>query len=155
MITAVDSSTDICVVGMLDAFSLKDTRLGLETLDRMGYDRDSIRLILNRADTHVGIGKDDVAAILDREPDVFVPSQRDIPRSITEGTPIVAGQPKSTAAKAFRTLASMYTSRPKRRSRTESAPSPRTASEGSAEEGVGQWNSTSGSRQRTRPRPDH
>jgi pilus assembly protein CpaE len=108
VITAVDSSTDICVVGMLDAFSLKDTRLGLETLDRMGYDRDSIRVILNRADTYVGISKDDVAAILEREPDVLVPSQRDIPRTITEGTPIVMAQPKSTAAKAFRQLASLY-----------------------------------------------
>jgi pilus assembly protein CpaE len=108
VITAVDNSTDICVVGMLDAFSLKDTRLGLETLDRMGYDRDSIRLVLNRADTHVGISKDDVAAILEREPDVFVPSQRDIARAVTEGTPIVSAQPKSTAAKAFRLLASLY-----------------------------------------------
>jgi pilus assembly protein CpaE len=125
VITAVDSSTHICVVGMLDAFSLKDTRLGLETLDRMGYDRDSIRLILNRADTHVGIGKDDVAAILDREPDVLVPSQRDIPRSLTEGTPIVAGQPKSTAAKSFRTLASMYTTTPAEAAiENGSAPSP-------------------------------
>jgi Flp pilus assembly CpaE family ATPase len=91
----------------------------------MGYDRDSIRLILNRADTHVGIGKDDVAAILDREPDVLVPSQRDIPRSLTEGTPIVAGQPKSTAAKSFRTLASMYTTTPAEAAiENGSAPSP-------------------------------
>ena len=124
VITAVDSSTDICVVGMLDAFSLKDTKLGLETLDRMGYDRNSIRLILNRADTHVGISKDDVAAILDREPDVLVPSQRDIPRTITEGTPIVTAMPKSTAAKAFRTLASMYTTAPARAADNGFVPSP-------------------------------
>ena len=38
VITPIDSSTDVCMVGMLDAFSLKDTRLGLETLDLMGYD---------------------------------------------------------------------------------------------------------------------
>jgi pilus assembly protein CpaE len=112
VITAVDSSTDIVVVGMLDAFSLKDTKLGLETLDRMGYDRSSIRMILNRADTHVGISKDDVTAILDREPDVLVPSQRDIPRTVTEGTPIVSAQPRSTGARAFRTLAALYTNVP-------------------------------------------
>ncbi len=123
VITAVDSSTDICVVGMLDAFSLKDTKLGLETLGRMGYDPDSIRVVLNRADTHVGIGKDDVAAILEREPDVLVPSQREIPRSVTEGRPIVSGQPRSTAAKAFRTLASMYLSTPARAAENGSAPS--------------------------------
>jgi pilus assembly protein CpaE len=108
VITSIDNSTDACVVGMLDAFSLKDTKLGLETLDRMGYDRGSIRLVLNRADTHVGITTDDVKAILGREPDVLVPSQRDIPRGITEGTPIVMAQPKSAAAKAFKSLASLY-----------------------------------------------
>jgi pilus assembly protein CpaE len=123
VITAVDSSTDICVVGMLDAFSLKDTKLGLETLGRMGYDPGAIRVVLNRADTHVGIGKDDVAAILEREPDVFVPSQREIPRSVTEGRPIVSGQPRSTGAKAFRTLASMYLSTPARAAQNGSAPS--------------------------------
>ena len=137
VITAVDSSTDICVVGMLDAFSLKDTKLGLETLDRMGYDRDSIRLVLNRADTHVGIGKDDVTAILDREPDVLVPSQREIPRSVTEGKPIVAAQPKSTAAKAFRTLASHVHVHPGASSGSERVRAvPGTAPEGSAKEGV-------------------
>lgn len=108
VITTIDSSTDMCVVGMLDAFSLKDTKLGLETLDRMGYDRGSVRLVLNRADTHVGIGESDVAAILGRTPDVLIPSQRDIPRSVTEGVPIITSQPRSAAAKAFRSLAELY-----------------------------------------------
>lgn len=112
VITTIDSSTDVCVVGMLDAFSMKDTKLGLETLDRMGYDRDSIRLVLNRADTHVGISQDDVKAILGRAPDVLVPSQRAIPQTITEGAPIVIAQPRSHAAKAFRKLAGMYAGAP-------------------------------------------
>ncbi len=112
VITSIDSSSDVCVVGMLDAFSLKDTKLGLETLDRMGYDRGSIRLTLNRADTHVGISHEDVKAILGRDPDILIPSQRDIPRTVTQGTPIVTAQPKSGAAKAFRTLASLYAMEP-------------------------------------------
>jgi MinD-like ATPase involved in chromosome partitioning or flagellar assembly len=123
VITSIDSSTDVCVVGMLDAFSLKDTKLGLETLDRMGYDRGAIRVILNRADTHVGISHDDVKAILGREPDVLVPSQRDIPRTVTQGTPIVAAQPKSTAAKAFRTLASLYQTEPAKLAEIRLSPS--------------------------------
>jgi pilus assembly protein CpaE len=112
VITAIDSSTDVCVVGMLDAFSLKDTKLGLETLDRMGYDRGSVRLVLNRADTHVGISQDDVKAILGQAPDVLVPSHRDIPRTITNGFQIVSVQPRSGAAKSFRKLAQMYAQEP-------------------------------------------
>lgn len=112
VIATIDSSTDVCVVGMLDAFSMKDTKLGLETLERMGYDRGSIRLVLNRADTHIGISRDDVKAILGREPDILVPSQRSIPESLTDGTPIVMAQPRSNAARSFRMLASMYLSGP-------------------------------------------
>jgi pilus assembly protein CpaE len=112
VIVTIDSSTDVCVVGMLDAFSLKDTKLGLETLDRMGYDRGSVRLLLNRADTHVGISEADVKAILGRTPDVLIPSQRDIPRSVTEGIPIVSSQPRSAAARAYRGLADAYAETP-------------------------------------------
>jgi Flp pilus assembly CpaE family ATPase len=108
VITSIDSSTDICMLGMLDAFSLKDTKLGLETLDLMGYDRGSIRIVLNRADSHVGIGHQDVKAILGRTPDVLIPSDRDIPRSVTEGIPIVSSLPRSDAGKAYWELAAQY-----------------------------------------------
>src|SRR5207247_7423910 len=37
VIASIDSSTDICMVGMLDSLSLKNTKLGLETLELMGY----------------------------------------------------------------------------------------------------------------------
>jgi pilus assembly protein CpaE len=119
VITVIDSSTNVCVVGMLDAFSLKDTKLGLETLDLMGYPRDAVRLVFNRADSHVGIGMDDVKSILGREPDVLVPSQREIPRSITEGVPIVTSWPGSAAAKAFKGLAELYLQAPVREPKGE------------------------------------
>jgi pilus assembly protein CpaE len=108
VIASIDSSSHICMVGMLDSLSLKNTKLGLETLELMGYDRDRTRVVLNRADTRVGITRDDVVAIIGRPPDVFVPSDRDIPRSINEGMPIVVAKDKSEAARAFRSLAALY-----------------------------------------------
>jgi MinD-like ATPase involved in chromosome partitioning or flagellar assembly len=64
--------------------------------------------VLNRADTSVGISQGDVETILGRKPDIFVPSDRAIPRSITDATPIVVASPKSGAAQAFRDLANLY-----------------------------------------------
>jgi pilus assembly protein CpaE len=109
VIASIDSSSDLCVVAMLDALSLKDTRLGLETLDLMGYDSGRISLVLNRADTQVGISRDDARKILGRDPDVLVPSDREIPRSVTQGEPIVLARERSGAARAFRALATVYT----------------------------------------------
>jgi pilus assembly protein CpaE len=108
VIAAIDSSSHLCVVGMLDALSLKDTKIGLETLAQMGYRADEIELVLNRADTEVGISERDVQAVLGKTPDVLVPSDRAIPRAITEGRAIVQSDPKSGAARALTSLADQY-----------------------------------------------
>jgi pilus assembly protein CpaE len=112
VIATIDVSGEVCMVGMLDSLSLKNTKLGLETLDLMGYDTERVSLVLNRADSRVGITPDDVSTIVGRKPDVFIPSDREIPRSINEGTPIVAAKQQSGAAKAFRDLADRYAKTP-------------------------------------------
>jgi pilus assembly protein CpaE len=108
VIASIDSSTHIVMVGMLDSLSLKNTKLGLETLELMGYKRDRIRLLLNRADTNVGVTQDDVTAIVGRPPDVCVSSNREVVRSVNEGSPIVQGRPRTDVAQSFRTLAELY-----------------------------------------------
>jgi pilus assembly protein CpaE len=112
VIATIDVSSEICMVGMLDSLSLKNTKLGLETLDLMGYDGEHVSLVLNRADSRVGITPDDVSTIVGRGPDVSIPSDREIPRSVNEGTPIVAARQSSGAAKAFRSLADRYAKTP-------------------------------------------
>ena len=108
VIAAVDASTDVCVVAMLDTLSLKNLRLGLETLELMEYPESAIRFVLNRADSQVGIGLDDVEAIVGRSPDVLVPSDRAITRSINEGVPIALKGKGSEAGQAFHALAALY-----------------------------------------------
>ena len=100
VIATIDVSTSAVLVGMLDSLSLKNTKLGLETLDLMGYPLENVSLILNRADSRVGITHDDVTAIVGRSPDVLIPSDREIPRSVNEGTPIVASRERSSASKS-------------------------------------------------------
>ena len=117
VIASIDSSTHIVLVGMLDSLSLKNSKLGLETLSLMGYEPDRIRIVLNRADTSVGVTPEDVEAVLGRAPDVLVPSHRDIVRSVNEGAPVVLSRARSDAAKAFMSLACMYLSRPAERRR--------------------------------------
>jgi pilus assembly protein CpaE len=108
VIASIDNSSHVCMVGMLDSLSLKNSKLGLETLELMGYDSSRISVVLNRADTRIGISREDVAAIVGRAPDVLVPSDREIPKSLTDGVPIVAAEERSEAASAFRSLAKLY-----------------------------------------------
>jgi pilus assembly protein CpaE len=124
VIAAIDSSSHVCIVGMLDSLSLKNTKLGLETLELMGYDPKRISLALNRADTRVGITQDDVTLIIGRDPQVLIPSDRQIPISVNEGVPIVVADERSEAARAFRRLAESYTETEPVEQPEEQAPAP-------------------------------
>jgi pilus assembly protein CpaE len=108
VIAAVDASTAVCMVAMLDSLSLKNAKLGLETLALMDYDDERVRLVLNRADSKVGISPEDVVAIMGRPPSIPVPSDRDVTRSINEGQPIALSHRRSDAARAFHALAALY-----------------------------------------------
>lgn len=108
VIASIDSSTNVCMIGALDSLSLKNTKLGLETLNLMGYDSDRVKLVLNRADSRVGITREDVRAIVGREPNTVVPSDRDVPRAVNEGNPVALTKPRGEVATAFRELAQSY-----------------------------------------------
>jgi pilus assembly protein CpaE len=108
VIAAVDSSTSVCMVATLDALSLKNTRIGLETLEQMEYDAGKVRIVLNRADSNVGISREDVVAVMGASPAVLVPSDRDVTRSINRGEPITLWQRHSEATRAFHSLAKLY-----------------------------------------------
>jgi len=125
VISAIDNSNYICMVGTLDTLSLKNTRLGLETLDLMGYDPDRILLVLNRADSRVGIDDDDVLAVVGRRPDVRIPSDVEVPRAVNEGRPLAMTKPNSGAGKAFRALAEEFLRREGRETAGSAEPEPR------------------------------
>jgi pilus assembly protein CpaE len=76
----------------------------------MGYDPKAVTLVLNRADSDVGITPSDVEELLGRAPDLFVGSDRAIPRALTSGQPIVVAEPKSKAARSYAQLAERYLS---------------------------------------------
>ena len=111
VISAIDASTYVCMIGTLDTLSLKNTRLGLETLELMGYDPERVVLVLNRAGSRVGIDDEDVLSVVGRRPDVRIPSDVEVPRAVNEGVPIVIAKPDSSAAKAFRALADQFLQR--------------------------------------------
>jgi pilus assembly protein CpaE len=124
VIASIDSSSRLCMLGMLDSLALKNTKLGLETLELMGYPSESISLVLNRADSQVGVRFQDVEEIVGRVPDVLIPSHREIARSTNAGKPITLTAPGSEAARGFAALAAIYrpndeqqarSSKPKRR----------------------------------------
>jgi len=111
VISAIDSSTDVCMVSALDTLALKNCKLGLETLSLMGYEQERVTFVLNRADSSVGLSQADVVAIVGRQPDVLVPSHRDVVRAVNAGRPVALQRGREVSL-AFHKLAHLYTSAP-------------------------------------------
>jgi pilus assembly protein CpaE len=109
VIAAIDLASHLCMVGTLDALALKDSKLGMETLELMGHKGAKVRFVLNRANGGGGITRADAEAVLGRKPDAFVPEDREIGRCLTEGRAIVAAEGRSAAAREFLGLAKAYT----------------------------------------------
>jgi pilus assembly protein CpaE len=103
-ITAIDNAQHAVMVGTLDLPGLKNMKVGLETLHLMGFDRERIVTVLNRADSKVGLLAHDVKKVLGATPQLEVPSDRRVPRSLNAARAIVVADPKSPPAKALRAL---------------------------------------------------
>jgi pilus assembly protein CpaE len=70
----------------------------------LGFGRDRIRLVLNRADSKVGLRVQEVEKTLGTSVDVAIPSSREVPLSINRGTPLVTEDPKSPVVSALAKL---------------------------------------------------
>jgi pilus assembly protein CpaE len=105
MLAALDVADEIVVVGAMDVPTIKNLNLALATLIRLGQPREKLRVVLNRADSRVGLNIAEVEKSLGTTIDVEIPSSRDVPLSINEGTPITLTRPRSSVSHALNRLA--------------------------------------------------
>jgi pilus assembly protein CpaE len=105
VLAALDASDEFVLITTPEVPSIKNLKLTLQTLNLLGYPADRRRIVLNRADPHLGIGAADVAAMIGVDVQVEVPADRAVPISINHGVPIVLEQPKHPVSRAIRQLA--------------------------------------------------
>jgi pilus assembly protein CpaE len=100
VLAAFDVSDRVALLTTLDIPSLKNTKITLRTLDLLSYPRDKFRLVLNRADSKVGLDADDVAKSLGMPVSGAIPSSRDVPTLTNRGVAIVAEVPNHAVSRA-------------------------------------------------------
>ena len=76
----------------------------MSTLHQLGHNRDQILTVLNRADSNVGLRIPEVEKSLGTPIDVRIPSSRDVPLSVNQGSPLAADRRKSAVVDAIREL---------------------------------------------------
>jgi len=85
--------------------ALKNLKLTLETLELLNFPREKSRIVLNRADSKVGLTIAEVEKTLRTPISLQVPSSRDVPAAINRGVPIMLDDPKHPVSLAIRNFA--------------------------------------------------
>ncbi|MGB8649211.1 MAG: AAA family ATPase [Mycobacteriales bacterium] len=105
VLAALDESDVIALLTTLDIPALKNLKLSLEALDLLNYPRERWRVVLNRADSKVGLVMNEVEKTLRVPIAVEIPSSRSVPASINRGVPIVLDEPNHPVSLAIKDFA--------------------------------------------------
>jgi len=105
MLATLDQTDDLLLVCGLDVPTIKNVRLSLQTLQLLSFPPERIRVVLNRANSNVGMKKGEVEAALETKIRFEVPSDRAVPLAVNRSNPAVLSDPKSDFGRALREMA--------------------------------------------------
>ena len=105
MLATLDQSDDLLLVCGLDVPTIKNVRLSLQTLQLLSFPVERVRVVLNRANSNVGMKKGEVEAALETKIRFEVPSDRVVPLAVNRSNPAVLSDPKSDFGRAVREMA--------------------------------------------------
>lgn len=104
VLTALDRTDELMLIGSLEATSLKSVKVCLQTLEMLHFPLEKCHIVLNRADTKVGLRKEQVESALGKSIRFGVPSNKAVPTAINRGVPVVMTDPKADVTRAIREL---------------------------------------------------
>ena len=84
----LDAADSVLTMLSLEITSIKNMRLFLEVAEQLGYDQDKVKLVLNRADSSLGIRVTDVESSIGRKVDhTIVSDGRSVVYALNRGVP--------------------------------------------------------------------
>lgn len=114
VLALIEESDDVLLIAGLDIPSIKNVRIGLQTLRLLNTPMHKIRLVLNRANSKVKLDVSEVERTLQVQAQSRIPSDVAVPQSVNKGEPIVTDAPRSGPAKAIEALVTTLLQEPAR-----------------------------------------
>lgn len=107
----LDLSTIVTFLGIVDFIpTIKNMKIGSDTLNDLNYDKNKIRLVLNRSNAKTRISIDDVEKLLGEKFYHILPNDfRAASQSIKEGIPLVLKNDTTALSEALCDLVARYT----------------------------------------------
>jgi pilus assembly protein CpaE len=108
VLAALEAADDIVVVAGMELPNVKNTKLGLQTMQRLGIADSKIRLLVNRSNTKVQLDLKEVERTLGLRAEAHIPSDIVVPQAVNRGVSVVLDAPRSDVARAFEELANLF-----------------------------------------------
>jgi pilus assembly protein CpaE len=105
MLATLDRTDELLLLTSLDVPTIKNVRLSLQTLELLSFPTERIAVVLNRANSKVGMQRKEVESALEMDVRHEVPSDRAVPLAVNRGNPAVLADGKSDFSRAVRELA--------------------------------------------------
>jgi pilus assembly protein CpaE len=105
IVAACDVSDVVCLITPLDVIGVRHLTMDLETLVALGVPSDRFRVVLNRANTRLGLSVADVERVTGIQTDALIPSSALVPASLNRGRHVVIHENRSPVARAIREFA--------------------------------------------------
>jgi len=104
MLAAVDCSDHLLVVCNPEITSLKNVRIGLETLDRLGFPRDRVSIVVNRVGAPGGVVRREIEQALEVEIAFELPDDPAVPSALNRAVPAVLADSDGRFSRSVSTL---------------------------------------------------
>jgi pilus assembly protein CpaE len=101
VLALVEAADDVLVVASMDIPSIKNLKVGIQTLDLLSLAGDRVKLVLNRANAKVRLDVSEVERALSLKTSYHVPSDIAVPQAVNRGVPVIVDNPRSPAARAL------------------------------------------------------
>ncbi len=108
VLALLEEADEVLLIASLDIPSIKNLKVGIQTLDLLAVAGNKLHLVMNRANARVHLDIGDVERALGVSAEFRIPSDIAIPQAVNRGVPVVLDKPRSPASLALRALAEKY-----------------------------------------------
>ena len=105
MLATLDRTDELLLLCGLDVPTIKNVRLSIQTLELLSFPPDRVQVVLNRANSNVGMKRAEVEAALETKVRFEIPSDRAVPLAVNRGNPAVLSDAGCDFSRGVRDMA--------------------------------------------------
>jgi pilus assembly protein CpaE len=105
VLALIEASDEVLLVGSMDIPSIKNLKIGMQTLDLQAIAGPKLKLVLNHANAKVKLDVKEIERVLGLSANFPIPDDIAVPISVNAGRPVIVDDPKSPVSRALDCIA--------------------------------------------------